>query len=248
MHRSALCRVESVCTWQTINRVRKEAPVFISLEGFECCGKSTAATYICERLTELGVDHTRSREPGGTPVAEDLRSLLLLQAVNMGPDTESMLFYASRIEHTARLIRPALEHGQVVICDRYFDSTLAYQGALGSTFSQDLHNFMVESGSVAIPDITILFDVDYETFAHRKHSRGTVVGEEINTFEDLRDADYHRAVINRFRVLAMEYPERFLVINANKKIADVKESVLHIINRVIEDDYFRIEINSSDER
>lgn len=222
--------------------------MFITLEGFECCGKSTAAAYIGELLLSLGVKHIRSREPGGTPLAEDLRAMLLSQAIHMEPATETALFYAARIEHTAKRIRPELEKGNVVISDRYYDTTLAYQGAIGNDFTLNLHNFLMESGQLAVPDLTILFDIDLDTYAQRKYDRGVVKGEEINTFEDLRDSAYHARVLQRFRAMAKENPDRFIVINANRPLKQVKESVLHIINRVIKDGYFDSEHIASNQQ
>lgn len=221
--------------------------IFITLEGFECCGKSTAAMYIEERLKKLGVDYTRTREPGGTSIAEDLRHLLLSQAINMKPETETTLFYAARIEHTAKLITPALANGEVVISDRYYDTTLAYQGAIGNEFTQNVHNFMLDSGQLAVPDLTILFDIDLDTYAQRKLDRGMVKGEEVNTFEDLRDSAYHARVLQRFRAMAKENPDRFIIVNANRPLSQVKESVLHIINRVIEDAYLGSEYVTSNQ-
>lgn len=205
--------------------------ILISLEGFECSGKSTALQHISSTLTKRGVDHITCREPGGTRTGERVREMLLDSANEMDPATEAMLFYTSRVELNAKVIRPSLSQGKVVLVDRYYDSTRAYQGALGSVNIENLHRLMCRTGMIEHPSATLLFDVDYATFYTRRVNRGVVSGEEVNTFEDMRSAEYQRQVISKFRHLALSEPTRFKVIDAT---LDRNEVGLRAVSAVME--------------
>lgn len=194
--------------------------VFISLEGLDCSGKSTVGRMLKERFPEV----VFTREPGGTPVAENIRHLILTNAAEMDPKTESLLFYAARIEHVNKLILPALNNGINVITDRYYDSTLAYQGALAEGFVFNLNEFMLNNGVIR-PDYTILLDISVETYVQRKQQRGVVKGEEINGIED-RDLETYSRMSNIFKANAAKEPERFIVIDANQSLEQVCRDVL----------------------
>ena len=210
--------------------------MFITFEGFECSGKSTAKDYVSEMLKEQGVAHTVSREPGGTWIGGALRELLFMKADEMEPAVEAMLFYSDRIQHHMEVIKPALERGEVMISDRYYDSTLAYQGALGRAFPEKLHKFLKKTDLMETPDYTLLFDISLETYKARKKARGVVAGEEVNTFEDGRDDAYHDKVIKNFRRIAMKNPERYIVINANLGQEAVEQMVKHTISILLENE------------
>lgn len=209
--------------------------MFITFEGFECAGKSSVVEYVAEELERQGVACVASREPGGTQIGWELRHLLFSHANAMEPATETMLFYSDRIEHNAKVIRPALAAGKVVISDRYYDTTLAYQGALEEaspatqSFPEMLHAFMGTTSLLARPDLTLLFDVDLETYKARKRARGVVKGEEVNTFEDGRNDAYHARVIEGFRKIARENAERYVVIDACQSFERVREEVLQAV-------------------
>lgn len=207
--------------------------MLITFEGFECSGKSTAVKYVSEMLKEKGVSHVTSREPGGTWIGGALRELLYMKANDMDPAVESMLFYSDRIQHNKEVIKPALERGDVVISDRYYDSTLAYQGALGRDFAEKLHRFLTKTDLMEKPTFTLLFDVSLDTYKARKRARGDVEGEEVNTFEDQRDDAYHEKVIKNFRRIAMKNPERYVIINANLPQESVEHMVKHTISALL---------------
>lgn len=213
--------------------------LLISLEGFECSGKSSAIKYISKMLEDDGIEYVVSREPGGTHVGQTIRELLYAEADNMHPSVEAMLFYADRVQHNKDVIRPALEQGKVVITDRYYDSTLAYQGALGSDFAYKYHEFLMSCDLITPPDYTIFFDIGLDVYKKRKRARGDVAGEEVNTFEDSRDDSYHSKVIANFRIMAKQNPDRCVTVNAEHKYETVKAMVEHIIQTLVVSQHIR---------
>lgn len=209
--------------------------MLITFEGIDCSGKTTALQSVREKLEAQGLEVFYSREPGGTPLGEEVRNIILQHATKMAPETETMLFYTSRVEHCASFIRPALERGAIVLCDRYYDSSLAYQTAIKNfDFPLELHKKMMALGVIDVPAKTLLFDMSVETYLERKGIRGVVKGEEVNNIEDGRTHHYFRRVIQNFRDLANNEPERFSWIDATKSIEEVGEqaytAVLEAIN------------------
>ncbi len=184
---------------------------FIAFEGGEGAGKSTQARLLADALRARGCTVVVTREPGGTPGAEAIRSLLLHppSAEGWTPEAEALLFAAARADHVARLIRPALERGEWVISDRFVDSSRAYQGGaggLGDHAVSALHAF----GSAGLrPDRVILLEGDEAALAGRLAARG----QAADAIEE-RGADYHRAVAAAFRSLAEADPHGFARINA----------------------------------
>lgn len=222
-----------------------------SFEGFECAGKSTAIRKATEVLRAAGYDVVVSREPGATDIGSKIRHLLFTEANNMESATEAMLFYSDRIEHNAKVIKPALAAGKIVLTDRYYDSTRAYQGALGNNFTEELHEFMLSSGLLQRPNLSILFDVDMDTYRERKNKRGVVAGEEINTFEDARQADYHQRVINNFRTIIFNHvvdrlPGTYRMLDASGTPDEVLRNVLEYIGEELNVDLNRIHRHSSE--
>lgn len=183
---------------------------FIAFEGGEGAGKSTQARLLAEALRARGLDVVVTREPGGTPGAEAIRALLLdPPGGSWQPETEALLFAAARADHVARAIRPALARGEWVVCDRFVDSSRAYQGGaggLGDAAIRTLHDF----GSKGLrPDRVILLEADEAALAGRLSARGTVA----DAIEG-RPASYHRAVAEAFRALAAADPAGFARIDA----------------------------------
>jgi dTMP kinase len=184
---------------------------FITLEGGEAVGKSTLARRLHARLAELSVEAVLTREPGGAPGAEALRRLLLQppDGVVWSPLAEALLFSAARVDHLANTIEPALAAGRWVICDRFADSTRAYQAAS--------HPEMVESISalerIAVgsrrPDLTVILDLPVEMARERLRARGG----DPDSFEQ-RSLGFHEAVRQRFLDIAREEPERCVVLDA----------------------------------
>jgi dTMP kinase len=181
---------------------------FITFEGGEGSGKSTQVGLLAERLRASGLETVITREPGGTPLGESIRALVLDNAPD--PATELLLFAAARAEHVARVIRPALAHGTWVVCDRFIDSTRVYQGLLGGV-PRDLID-VIETRSVAptYPDLTIVLDLPPETGLQRAAARGA-----LSRF-DAESADYHRRLQDGFRAIALAEPDRCLVIDADR--------------------------------
>ncbi len=195
---------------------------FIAFEGGEGCGKSTQARLLADALAARGIDAVLTREPGGTPGAETIRTLLLdPPGEGWGPEAEALLFAAARADHVARLIRPAMAKGRWVVSDRFVDSSRAYQGGaggIGDTAVQSLH----EIGSAGLrPDLTILLTVDPATAMERTKVRDGDAADAIGG----RDAAYHHAVADTFARLAEADPARFANIDGNAPPEAVHEAV-----------------------
>lgn len=185
---------------------------FIALEGGEGAGKSTQARLLAEALRARGIDVAVTREPGGTPGAEAIRALLLgLDGEGWNPRAEALLFAAARSDHVERLIRPAVTRGQWVVCDRFVDSSRAYQGGgggLSDTELLDLHR--IGSGGL-LPDLTLLIEVSPEEAAQRLARRDGDATDRIGG----RGADYHARVGAAFARFAEAEPKRFARIDGN---------------------------------
>ncbi len=201
---------------------------FIAFEGGEGAGKSTQARLLAEALRARGIEVDVTREPGGTPGAEAVRGLLLVppEGSAWGPQAEALLFAAARADHVAKRIRPAVDRGAWVVCDRFVDSSRAYQGgagALGDEAITALHNF----GSVGLrPDLTILIEVSPERTAERLFARD---GDETDAIAG-RGASYHAQVAASFRALAEADLDGFAIVNGDGTADEVHVSVLAAID------------------
>lgn len=193
--------------------------LLLTLEGIEGSGKSTQAETLAKDLESAGIPVLRTREPGGVPVSETIRNLLLSpDSGSIQPLTEVLLFIAARAEHVAQRIRPALEAGQVVICDRFTDATLAYQGG-GRAVPDDLIrrlNALATSGIQ--PDRTYLLDLEVPLGTERAARRSGAAGKDRI---ERSSAEFFDAVRRRYLELAAAEPERFLLLRGNESIADV---------------------------
>jgi len=200
---------------------------FIAFEGGEGTGKSTQAGLLAQALQDRGIKAGLTREPGGTKGAEAIRNLLLDPPgdAGWGTQAEALLFAAARADHVAERIRPALANGDWVVCDRFVDSSRAYQGGAGGQGDaaiQTLHKF----GSDGMrPDLTILITVNAEQTAKRLQDRDGGVSDAIGG----RSADYHAQVASSFLRLATQDPDGFAVIDGNGSVQDVHERVLKAI-------------------
>ena len=196
---------------------------FIAFEGGEGAGKSTQARLLAEALRERGQPCVVTREPGGTPGAEAIRALLLgTEGEGWHPRAEALLFAAARSDHVERLIVPALERGDWVICDRFVDSSRAYQGGGGGLSDAevlDLHR--IGSGGI-LPDLTLLVEVSSEVVSQRLAARDGDNADRIGG----RDAAYHAAVGAAFRRFADAEPARFARIDGDGDAASVHRAVL----------------------
>ncbi len=189
---------------------------FVSFEGIDGSGKSTQARLLYDHLRATGGDVVLTREPGGSPGAEEIRKLVLEGATDRwSPETELLLFTAARRDHLERTVNPALEAGQVVICDRFADSTRLYQGLVRADLRglvDQLHDLVIGQE----PDLTVLIDMDPETGLSRALARGD--GED--RFEAF-GGDMQRRLRQGFLTLAGEFPDRFVVIDGNRPVEDV---------------------------
>jgi dTMP kinase len=207
--------------------------LFFTFEGIEGSGKSTQAASLASRLTEAGHPVLFTREPGGVPLAESIRALLL--ATDSGPIqplSELLLFIAARAQHVADKVRPALDAGHIVICDRFTDATLAYQGGGRSVPDDLLRRLNAVSTDGLNADRTYLLDVDVAVGFERAGQRSGATGRDRIERES---ADFFEAVRRRYLALAAEEPERFLVIRGTDSIADVarliQEDAITLIRR-----------------
>jgi len=194
--------------------------MFITFEGIDGSGKTTQLRRVAERFDNPVI----TKEPGGTPTADRIRAILLDANSKLNPLAEVFLFAASRHQHVVEVIRPALDAGRVVLCDRYTDATLAYQG-FGRLLDLDRLRALNDwaTGSLR-PDRTLLFDLDEETGLRRARGRG---GDELRfEAEDLR---FYRRVREGYLALAASEPKRFIVIDANGTIDEVAQRVSEVL-------------------
>ncbi|MCP5385059.1 MAG: dTMP kinase [Altererythrobacter sp.] len=199
---------------------------FIALEGGEGTGKSTQARLLAEWLAGQGLDATVTREPGGTPGAEAIRSLLLAPpGQGWGSRAEALLFAAARSDHVEKLILPAMEDGKWVVCDRFVDSSRAYQGGAGE-LGDDAILRLHDIGSKGVrPDLTLLIEVPAERVAERLALRDGGNADAIGG----RDADYHRRVGETFREIAARDPDAFALIDGTGTIDEVQSRIRSVV-------------------
>ena len=203
--------------------------MFITLEGPEGSGKTSQLPELAEFLRASGYDVVVTREPGGTPVGDQIREVLMnLQNVSIIPRTEILLFLAARAQHVEELIRPALAAGKIVLCDRYGDSTLAYQGFGHKTDLKILQTLLDFSTAGLKPDLTLLVDVPIEIGMTRKQANGS----EWNRLDAYALA-FHERVRQGYFALAEAEPERWLIIDATEDQESVQETMRRaILNRL----------------
>ena len=203
---------------------------FIALEGGEGTGKSTQAWLLAEALDKRGIDCITTREPGGTPGAEAIRALLLDPALpQWETSAEALLFAAARSDHVAHLIKPALATGRWVICDRYVDSSLAYQGGAGLLGEAAIRALHQVGSNGLLPDRTLLLEVDPQATAARIRARDGDVADKIGG----RGVAFHRDVAEAFAQLAMSEPKRFRRIDASGAADAVHALILHALGDLL---------------
>ena len=198
---------------------------FITLEGGEGAGKSTQARLLAAWLEEQDIEVVETREPGGTPGADAIRALLLGNDVPLTATAEAHLFAAARADHVENLIRPALEAGKWVICDRFIDSTLAYQGAAGKLGVDTVRAINATAIGETWPDLTLLLRTDGDTGTRRAIARD---GAEIDRFTN-REFAFHRAVAEAFDEFALAEPGRFAVIDGRNDIDTVAAEIRAVV-------------------
>lgn len=198
---------------------------FITLEGGEGAGKSTQIQVVKDYLLTRGNDVVVTREPGGTSEGQEIRNLLVSgDKDKWSPLSETLLILADRAAHLERLIRPALADGKYVVCDRFFDSTKAYQGVAGGLGLDVIHNLQQPVLGTTLPDVTLLLDIDPEKGLRRAQERGGELRFESKTLA------YHRTLRNAFLDFAAQEPDRIFVIDADRDVEAVSDDILAVLD------------------
>ncbi|MCU1576322.1 MAG: thymidylate kinase [Leifsonia sp.] len=190
--------------------------LFITLEGGDGSGKSTQAELLSEWLRERGRTVLRTREPGGTDVGNEVREIVLHHRGDIAPRAEALLYAADRAHHIASTVRPALARGEVVIQDRYLDSSVAYQGVGRVLDPVEIRELSLWAAEGLLPDLTILLDLD-ETVARTRLDSARTRYDRL----EAEKAEFHARVRTAYLDLAEAEPERFLVLDASQPVADI---------------------------
>jgi dTMP kinase len=201
---------------------------FITFEGGEGSGKSTQASALADRLKSLAVGVVLTREPGGSPGAEVIRHVLLSGAAKpLGPEAEAILFAAARDDHMQNTVKPALERGRWVVCDRFMDSTRVYQGALGNVDQRLLRGLERITVGEFRPDLTFILDVPAEVGLARANERRGA--GEADRFEQ-EALEFHEKLRAAYREIAAGDPERCVLIDSQQPKERVAERIWAIVN------------------
>lgn len=195
---------------------------FISFEGTEGVGKTTAIEGLCQRLTDLGIEFVRSREPGGSQLGEELRQIFLDKGRQIDADTEILLMFAARADHLDKVIMPALRAGKWVLCDRFFDSTVAYQGFgrfFGQAESLAKIELLIDRFVQKQPDVTFWLDLDPKLGMHRAGKRGQLDRMEQN------DLDFFDRVYEGFVYQYTNHPKRIFRVDASGDVASLASAI-----------------------
>ena len=210
------------------------AAAFLSFEGIDGCGKSTQLRLLASRLRMLGVEVVSTREPGGTPLGQQLRHALLEAETHVDPLAELLLYAADRAQHVRTLVRPALEAGQTVLTDRYADATVAYQGA-GRGFGPGVVASVIDLATGGLkPDLTLLFDLPVAEARERTRQQGRRAERpEGDKIEAEADA-FHERVRSCYLRLAEWEPGRVRVVDSSRSVEEVHQRVLDIVTPFLE--------------
>lgn len=205
---------------------------FITLEGPEGSGKTTAARHLAEWLRGRGASVVLTHEPGGTPLGEEVRRIVLHMrgmSDDLEPRADALLYAAGRAQHVARVIRPALERGEWVVCARYADSSLAYQGAGYGNDLAELRRLQEFATFGLRPDLTLLLDVPVEVGLERTRRRA-----EWNRFEDTEAVAFFEQVRAAYLRLAEEEPDRIRVVDGSGSVADADEAIRVMVEPLLD--------------
>ena len=204
------------------------AGLFISLEGIDGVGKSTQSDLLEEFFRSAGKEVLRTFEPGGTELGQEIRHLLLHRKGDVAPRAEALLYAADRAHHVATKVRPALERGEVVITDRYLDSSVAYQGVGRALKAEDVRSISMFAVEGLLPDLTILLDLEAAAAAARRNTTGEAPDrlerEKIEFFEAVRQA---------FLDMAAAEPQRWLVIDARQSVEAMQWQIRERVSQLL---------------
>ena len=190
--------------------------MFVSFEGLDGCGKTTQARLLAAALEETGVEVVLTREPGGTPLGEQIRDLVL-HGDHVAPWAEAALYAAARAQHVEELIRPALARGATVVCDRYVDSSVAYQGAGRELGVEEVLALNLTADGGLLPDLTFLVEIDIDAALARIGDKGDRI--------ERAEAEFWPRVAEAYRALAARFPEWYFVIDGRRGIAEVSQEI-----------------------
>lgn len=197
---------------------------FIAFEGCEGAGKSTQMRLLSETLQQRNIPHTVTREPGGGAISEAIRKIILDgKFISMTDECEALLYAAARVQHLADVVRPALERGELVLCDRYIFSSFAYQGAgrgLSEQFLKDINGYAIEH---FMPDLTLFLDIPPASAFERKHGR-----DENDRMETAGEA-FHRAVYEGYRRLLGEYAGQMIAVDCSGTKYETHEKIVALL-------------------
>ena len=202
--------------------------LFITFEGIDGVGKSTQADLLEAYLTQLGNEVIRTCEPGGTELGLEIRQLLLHRKGEVAPRAEALLYAADRAHHVATKIRPALAAGQFVISDRYFDSSVAYQGAGRALSMKEVRDISLWAVDGLLPNLTVLLDLD----AASARARRDTTGQEPDRLEREK-IEFFEATRNAFLQLAEAEPDRFFVVDANQTVDSMQVQIRARVNHLL---------------
>ena len=204
---------------------------FITFEGGECSGKTTVINSIKALFDELGIEYISTREPGGIKIAEQIRNIILdIKKKEMTSETETLLYAAARMQHLSERVIPALNEGKIVLCDRFLDSSLAYQGyarGIGMDNVLKANSFALDK----LPDLTIFIDVTPDVALKR------LSGRDKQDRLDLEEMDFHKRVYEGYHKVMEMYPDRVVRIDGNKSLEEVTKDC---INKVL--DYLKLKV------
>lgn len=199
--------------------------LFITFEGADGCGKTTQLNLLKEHLSKKGYNVVLTREPGGKGLGEKIREILLNYDGEVSNRCESFLFLADRAQNIDVIVKPAIEQGKIVLCDRHTDSSVAYQGYGRGLNIEEINNLNSLATSNLKPNLTLVFDVDIETSMQR-------VGNEKDRMESA-GKDFFNKVRNGYLQIAKQEPERVKVIDSTKSIEEIHKNVIEIINKIL---------------
>jgi dTMP kinase len=202
---------------------------FITLEGPEGSGKSTAARHLADWLRGRGIATVLTHEPGGTPLGEEVRRIVLHMrgmSDDLDPRADALLYAAGRAQHVERVIRPAIERGEWVVCARYLDSSLAYQGAGYGNDMGDLRRLQAFATGGLLPDLTLLLDVPVEVGLERTRRRA-----EWNRFENTEELGFFEQVREAYLRLAAEEPDRIVSVDGSGSVEDADAAIREEVAR-----------------
>jgi dTMP kinase len=200
--------------------------LLITLEGIDGCGKSTQADLLLKKIKTVGIECLLVREPGGTPVGEDIRQVILNNHYSLSMAAELLLYMAARSELSGQVIIPALLDGKIVLCDRFTDSTLAYQGYGGGADLQWIRILNHQAARGLIPGLTFLLDLSAEEATDRR--------KEGSDRMERKTLNFHRRVRQGYLQLACNEPQRFVVINANDSVESIEKAIWSALKPVID--------------